>query len=141
MTRVLEPKLRPWRLGATLFTALGVLAAIVATLGVYSVVAYATSQRAHEMSIRMALGARAQDILMMITGEGLRVLGISMTIGIIAALTLERAVASLLYGVSALDPVVLASVTVLLAVMSFAAMVAPAIRASRNDPSSTLRAE
>jgi len=141
MTRVLEPKLRPWRLGATLFTALSVLAAIVATLGVYSVVAYATSQRAHEMSIRMALGARAQDILMMITGEGLRVLGISMTIGIIAALTLERAVASLLYGVSALDPVVLASVTVLLAVMSFAAMVAPAIRASRNDPSSTLRAE
>jgi predicted permease len=141
MIQVLAPKLRPWRLAATLFSALSILAAVVAAVGVYSVVAYATSQRAQEMSIRMALGARAQDILTLITGEGARILGISIAIGIIAAATLQRAVASLLYGVSTLDPLVLASVAVLITLMGFAAMLAPAIRAARNDPSSTLRAE
>jgi len=141
MGQVLEPKLRPWRLGATLFSALGILAVILAVVGVYSVIAYATSQRAHEMSVRMALGARAQDITVLLAGEGLRVILISIAIGIAATFAMTRLVASLLYGVSARDPVVLAGAAVLLALMAFAAILTPALRAARSDPASALRAE
>ena len=141
LTQVLGPKLRPWRLGATLFGALGVLAAVVAVVGVYSVIAYATSQRAHEMSIRMALGARAQDILALVAGEGLRVLSLSIAIGVAAALAMQRFVASLLYGVSARDPLFLASAVAPFALMGFAAILTPALRAARSDPASALRAE
>jgi predicted permease len=141
MAQVLEPKLRPWRLGATLFSALGVLAAVVAVLGMYSVIAYAASQRAHEMSVRMALGARAQDILTLVAGEGLRVIFVSIAIGIGFAVALGRLVASLLYGVSTHDPVVLTGAGVLLALMGLAAILTPALRAARSDPASALRAE
>ncbi len=141
MAQVLEPKLRPWRLGATLFSALAILAAIVAVLGMYSVIAYAASQRAHEMSVRMALGARAQDILTLVASEGLRVILVSIAIGIGAAVAMGRLVASLLYGVSTRDPVVLAGAAILLALMGFAAILTPALRAARGDPASALRAE
>jgi ABC-type antimicrobial peptide transport system permease subunit len=141
MAQVLEPKLRPWRLGAKLFSALGILAAIIAVVGVYSVIAYSTSQRAHEMSVRMALGARAQDIVTLVAGEGLRVLFASIAIGIAAAVAMQRVVASLLYGVTARDPMVLAGTAALLALMGFAAILTPALRAARNDPAFALRAE
>jgi len=141
MTQLLEPKLRPWRLGATLFSALGILAAVVAVVGMYSVIAYAASQRAHEMSVRMALGARARDILTLVAGEGLRVILISIAIGTISAVAMGRLVASLLYGVSARDPVVLAGAAVLLTLMGFAAILTPALRAARSDPVGALRAE
>jgi putative ABC transport system permease protein len=141
MTQVLEPKLRQWRLSATLFSALGALAAIVAIVGVYSVIAYAASQRAHEMSIRMALGARARDILTLVASEGLRIILMSIAIGMAAAVAMGRLVASLLYGVSAHDPVVLVGAGVLLALMGFAAILTPAIRAARSDPASALRAD
>jgi len=141
MTQVLEPKLRPWRLGATLFSALGMLAAIVAVVGMYSVIAYAASQRAHEMSVRIALGARAQDIVTLVTGEGLRVILASIAIGIGLAVAMGRLIASLLYGVSTYDPVVLLGAAGLLALMGFAAILTPALRAARSDPASALRAE
>ncbi len=141
MAQVLEPKLRPWRLGATLFGALGLLAAIVAVVGMYSVITYAASCRAHEMSVRMALGARAQDVMALVAGEGLRVIFIGIAIGIAAAAAMGRLVASLLYGISAHDPVVLAGAAGLLAVMGFAAMLVPALRAGRGDPANALRAE
>ncbi len=141
MTQVLDPKLRPWRLGATLFSALGILAAVVAVVGMYSVIAYAASQRAHEMSVRVALGARAQDILTLVAGEGMRVIFVSIAIGIASAVAMGRLVASLLYGVSTHDPVVLAGAAVLLALMGMAAILTPALRAARSDPVSALRAE
>jgi predicted permease len=141
MAQVLAPKLRPWRLGATLFSILGVLAAVVAAVGMYSVIAYAVSQRAHEMSIRMALGARAQDILTLVAREGLRVIIVSIAIGIGAAVPLGRLVASLLYGVSTRDPVVLTGAAVLLGLMGLAAILTPALRAARSDPATALRAE
>jgi predicted permease len=141
MAQVLEPKFRPWRLGASLFSILGILAAVVAVVGVYSVIAYAASQRAHEMSIRMALGARAQDIATLVASEGLRVILVSIAIGIGAAVAMGRLVASLLYGISAHDPLVFAGAAVLLATMGLAAIVTPALRAARSDPASALRAE
>jgi ABC-type antimicrobial peptide transport system permease subunit len=141
MTQVLEPKLRPWRLAATLFSALGLLAALVAAVGVYSVISYSASQRAHEMSVRMALGARAADILTLVASEGLRVILVSIAIGIGFAVAMGRLVASLLYGVSTRDPVVLAGAAVLLALMGLAAILTPALRAARSDPASALRSE
>jgi predicted permease len=141
MTEVLEPKLRPWRLGATLFSALGILAAVVAVVGMYSVIAYAASQRAHEMSVRMALGARAQDILALVAGEGLRVIFVSIVIGIGTAVVMGHLVASLLYGVSTRDPVMLVGAAALLSFMGLAAILTPALRAARSDPASALRAE
>jgi putative ABC transport system permease protein len=117
------------------------LAAVVAVIGVYSVIAYAASQRAHEMSVRMALGARAQDILTLVASEGLRVVLVSIALGIAAAVAMGRLVASLLYGVSTYDPVVLAGASVLLALMGLAAILTPALRAVRGDPASALRAE
>lgn len=138
---VLEPKLRPWRLGATLFSALGILAAVVAAIGLYSVIAYAASERAHEMSVRMALGAGADDIVRLVTREGLRVIGISVAIGIGAAMAMGRLVGSLLYGISARDPMVLAGAGVLFTLVGFAAILKPAWRAARNDPAAALRAE
>jgi predicted permease len=141
IAKVIDPQLRPWRLGATLFSALGVLAALVAAVGVYSVLSYSASQRAHEMSIRMALGARGADIMRLVAGEGLRVVLLSIGIGIAVAVAMGRLVASLLYGVSSRDPLVLIGAAGLLALMGLAAALTPALQASRSDPARALRAE
>ncbi len=141
MTRVLEPKLRPWRLGATLFSILGAVAAIVALVGMYSVIAYSASQRAHEMSIRAALGARAQDIVFLVAGDGLRIVVVSVAIGIACAAAMGRLITSLVYGVSTRDPLVFVGACVLLTLMGLTASLVPALRAARSDPASALRAE
>jgi putative ABC transport system permease protein len=138
---VLEPELRPWRLGATLFTALGALALVVATIGVYSVVAYGVSQRTHEMGVRIALGAQRRDILDLILGDGLRVVAIGIGAGILASLLLGRYVASLLFGVVPQDPSALIVAVCLLSSAAAAACLVPGWRASRADPVASLRAE
>jgi ABC-type antimicrobial peptide transport system permease subunit len=137
----LEPQLRPWRLGATLFTAMGVLALIVAAVGVYSVVAYATSQRTNEMGIRIALGAKLGDITRLVVGEGLRTVVAGIVIGVALALAAGKLVASLLYGISPRDPVILGSAAVGLALIGIAACLIPAVRAARVNPVSALRAD
>jgi putative ABC transport system permease protein len=135
----LEPELRPWRLGATLFTAMGVLALIVAAIGVYSVVAYAVSQRTNEMGIRIALGAGANDVIRLVLGSGLRTVAIGVVAGVLVTLALGRLVASLLYGTSARDPWILAGAAAVLLLIGVAASMIPALRASRVDPISALR--
>ncbi|MEX0907618.1 MAG: ABC transporter permease, partial [Gemmatimonadota bacterium] len=107
-TELLEPQFRPWRLGAQLFTAFGLLALLVTIVGVYSVMAYAVSQRTHEMGVRMALGARMHDILGLVVGSGIRVVAAGVVIGIAVSLALGRVVESLLYDVSPWDPVAMA---------------------------------
>jgi ABC-type antimicrobial peptide transport system permease subunit len=141
MSQVLEPELRPWRLGASLFSVLGVLAAVVAAIGVYSVISYGVSQRTHEMGVRIALGARLADILGLVAGEGLRVVVVGIAIGVGSAVAMGRLVSSLLYGVSTRDPLVLAGVCVLLTVMGLSASLIPAVRAARIDPVRALRAD
>ena len=83
---VLEPQLRPWRLGATLFSALAALALVVAAVGVYSVVAFGVNQRLHEMGVRLALGARGRDIVDLVFGDGVRVIGIGILVGVATSL-------------------------------------------------------
>ena len=141
MATVMAPNYRPWEIGAKLFTAFGVLALTVAMIGVYSSVSYAVSQRTHEFGVRMALGARTADVLRQVVGEGLRVVVTGVLIGIMLALIAGKVIGSLLYGVQPSDPFALASVASVLVSVAVVAALRPAMRASRADPVSALRAE
>jgi putative ABC transport system permease protein len=136
-----EPELRPWRLGASVFSAFGALALVIAAVGLYSVLAYAVAQRAHELGVRMALGARSTDVLRLVVGEGMRVTALGVVIGVAIVLAAAPRVADLLYGVPARDPWVVASVAVVLLLVAALASVVPAWRAARVAPSTALRSE
>ena len=141
MSAVLEPKYRPWRLGATLFSLFGVLAGIVAALGVYSTIAYTVSQRTHEFGVRIALGAQLRDVVRHVLTDGLRAVIVGVGVGIAASLAGGQLVAALLYGITPRDPTVLIAVMAgVLGVATLAALV-PAWRASRVDPMIALHNE
>ena len=141
MGKAMEPEYRPWQLGATLFTLFGVLALIVAGIGIYSTVSYAVSQRTHEFGVRVALGARAGDVLRQVLGEGLPTVAIGVVIGMLLALAAGRLVASLLYGIAPNDPSAMVVVAVVLLAIAGLAALLPAWRAARADPVAALRAD
>ena len=132
---------RPWETGTALFGVLGLLALLVAAVGVYSVVAYSVSQRTHEMGVRMALGARMREVAALVLGRSLVVLTAGVLMGVGLALALGRLVASLLYGVSAHDPLVMVTVALVLLAVGLLASVVPAWRAARVDPVKALGVE
>lgn len=138
---VTRRELRPWRLGATLFTALGILALAVAAVGIYSVVAYGVSQRTHEMGVRIALGARRADIVDLVLSEAVRVAAFGAALGIVVSLAMGRLIASLLFGITPANPVVLAAAGLILGVVAAIAALIPAWRASSVNPVNALRAE
>jgi ABC-type antimicrobial peptide transport system permease subunit len=130
-----------FRVGADLAAGLGILALFLTTIGVYGVISYAASQRTHEIGLRMALGATGQDILRMVLGQGLRLIGTGVLTGLGIALTVSRALSSLLVGVSASDPMTYTSVAVLLGGLALVAGYIPARRAMRVDAMVALRHE
>jgi putative ABC transport system permease protein len=119
----------------------GALAVFLATVGIYGVIAYAVEQRAHEFSIRTALGAGRRDIIMLVVREGLIVTVVGIVIGIGAAFGLTRLIASQLYGVTPTDPLTLAIVVLLLTAIAMVACVIPARRAASAEPLRALRVE
>jgi len=133
--------LKPWRLGAMLFSAFGALALLVAAVGAYSVIAYSVSQRAHEIGVRMALGARSSQVAQLVMGESMRAVGLGIVIGIVASLGLGQLVESLLYATSPRDPIVLIAVVAVLVTVALMASSIPTWRATRTDPAIVLRAE
>ncbi len=129
------------KLVAALSISLALLSALLAAMGLYGVLAYMVARRTREIGIRMALGGRRAEILRLIVGQGARLTVIGGAIGIVAALIATQWFASLLYGVTARDPLTFVAVVVLLAVVSGAACYLPARRASRVDPMVALRHE
>jgi predicted permease len=136
-----DPQVRPWRLGATMFGLFGALALLIASVGLYSVLAYTVAQRLHEMGLRMALGARTRDVLALVLRQGLGVAAVGIALGAAAALAAGHWVAPLLFDVSPHDPVVFGGVTVVLLAAAAAAALVPARRATRANPSDALRSE
>jgi predicted permease len=141
MTENLEPEYRPWRLGATLFTGVGLLALLVAMLGIYSTVSYGVTQRTHEFGVRVALGARARDLVRQVVGEGMRTVAVGIGLGVALALAAGKLIEALLYGIAPRNPVVLTLVSASLLSVAILATLVPAWRAARADPISALRAD
>lgn len=138
---VVQNEQRSWRLGATMFVAFGVLALVVATVGLYGVVSYDVTQRTHELGVRVALGARRQDIVRLVLRRSARFAFAGIVIGASVALALNRWVQPLLFKQSATDPVVYAGVAISMLLVALAAGALPGFRAARADPNTALRAE
>ena len=137
----LEGEMRSWVMGATVFTAFGVLALVLAAVGLNSVIAYDVAQRRRELAVRMALGARAGNVMKLVVGEGLLSAAYGAIIGGAFALLAGRWIAPLLFDQSARDPFVFGTVTAALLLVAVTASAIPAIRGTRVDPNAALRAE
>ena len=129
------------RFGFLLMTVFGVIGLVLVTIGVYSVLAYTTARRTHEIGIRMALGAEKGHVLSLVIRMGLGLVGGGILLGIVASLAVARVIATQLWGVSAYDPITLSTVAALLLITGIVACWVPARRASRVDPLVALRYE
>ena len=130
-----------FRLFGWMFSIFGVIALLLAAIGVYGVLAYAVSQRTQEIGVRMALGASRQNVFTLIVGQGARLAGLGILCGVIGAAAVTRVVTSLLYNVSATDPVSFIGTAAFLALVALLASYLPARRATSVDPMIALRAE
>ena len=141
MEDALAPQYRPFRLGAALFGVFGLLAFLVATVGVYSSVSYSVSQRTHEFGVRIALGAAIADVLGPVVRRALAPVVVGVGIGLSIALASGKLIASLLYGIEPWDVGVMLVVALVLVAAATLAALLPASRAARVDPVIALRAE
>ena len=128
-------------MGAALLTVFGGLAMVLAAVGVYGVLAYSVTQQTREIGIRMAMGAERRDVLGLVVGQGLKLAGAGVGLGILVSLGLTRQLSSLLFGVSAYDPLTYGGVTLILVSVALLACYIPARRATRVDPLIALRYE
>jgi hypothetical protein len=131
----------PVRFGLVLMGTFGVLALIVATLGLYAVIEYGAASRGHEIGVRLALGATQGNIRRMILGDAMRLAGVGIGLAAVGALAASKLLAGLLFGISATDPVTFGGVAVLLVVVASAAAWNPARKAAHADPMWTIRSE
>jgi len=138
---LLDPQLRPWRLGAALFSALGGLALAIAAVGLFAVVSYLVTQRVREIGIRLALGGSGGSVAGHVVAGTLRLVGAGAVIGTAAAIALTPFARSMLFETSMRDVSVVLSITGVLSAVALAAASLPALRASRVSPSIALQAE
>ncbi len=136
---LIEPQVRPWRLGASLFSVFGMLAVGMAGLGTYSMLAYAIRQQRREVGIRMALGATSGAVVALVARRGLMLASLGAAVGAAGCVVLGRRLAPLLFETSGLDGVVVAAAALALGAAVVVAGAIPARRAARTDPASTLR--
>ena len=141
MTQHLGISLFPARVAGWLLGTFGGLALLLATLGIYGVMAYSVTQRTREIGVRIALGAAPADVLRLVVGRGLRLTAVGMALGLAAALGVTQLLTGLLYGISPADPITYVGVVLLLGTVALAACYIPARRATRIDPMVVLRYE
>src|SRR5262245_8285457 len=139
--RLIHEITTPKRLITAMMSVFAAIALLLAGVGLYAVMAYAVSQRAHEIGVRMALGARSRDILRMVTGQGLKLTLAGLALGMAGALALTRVMAPLLYGVTPTDPPTFILISLSLAGASMLACWIPSRRATKVDPMIALRCE
>jgi putative ABC transport system permease protein len=141
MPEVINSSLAGPRFNTSLLSLFAGFALFLAAIGIYGVLAYAVSQQRHEIGIRMALGARPRHVLRFVLAWGTRLACLGAGFGMVAAIALTRLMKSLLYGVSATDPITFAGVTLLLLLVALLASYIPARRATKVDPMIALRCE
>jgi ABC-type antimicrobial peptide transport system permease subunit len=141
VARRLDPQIRPWRLGASMFTAFGALALCLAAVGLYGLLSYAVAQRTHEIGVRKALGAADSRVVRMVLGDALAMTVVGIVIGIGLALAAGKAIASQLYQVSPRDPLVFVVCAGVLIIVAIVACAAPMRRALGVDPIVALRTD
>jgi putative ABC transport system permease protein len=140
-TQRVAAQLRPWRLGATMFTLFGIIALVIAAVGLYSVMAYWVAQRTHEIGVRMALGARRADVVRLVAWQSSRPVILGVLLGGAAAAFASRWVVDLLYETSATDPLVYGGAGLVLIVAAVIASIVPARRSAAVDPAQAIRTE
>jgi len=131
-----QPRFRTYVLAA--FAAISLM---LAAIGVYGLLSYSVTQRVREIAVRMALGAKPRDVLRLVVGECMRLVAAGTALGVAGALATSRLVSAMLFGVSAADPLTYGAVVMILAAVAFIACYIPALRATRVDPITALRAE
>lgn len=141
MRDMVEPELRPWRAAAAIFSLFGVVALVVAAVGLYAVVSFTATQRTQETAVRLALGARLGDVMLAVAGGAVRAVAAGLALGLVAALIARHWVGQLLFQTSPADPLVMVGGAAVLCVVALLAAAVPTLRAAHQDPAAVLRVE
>jgi putative ABC transport system permease protein len=139
--QVLKEAIARPRFNMLLISILAAVALVLAAVGIYGVISYSVTQRTHELGVRMALGATTGDVLKLVVGQGMLLAGIGLGVGLVASFAITRIMATLLFGVSASDPVTYLGLAALLGLIALLACYIPARRATKVNPVTALRAE
>jgi putative ABC transport system permease protein len=141
MDQFLSASTAPRRFNVLLLMIFACVALILAVTGVYAVMSYSVTQRTQEIGIRLALGAQTRDVLKLVLGQGLKLVFIGTLIGLVGGFISTRFLSSLLFGISAIDPIVFALTPLILLLVALSACYIPARKATKVDPAIALRAE
>jgi ABC-type antimicrobial peptide transport system permease subunit len=135
------PQLQPWRVGTMIFSLFGALGVVLAAVGLYGVLSFLVAQRTREIGVRIALGAPSNSVLGLVLGQGGRLIAIGVGVGVILGAMATQVFASMMFGVSPLDPFVYLATALLMATIGMVAVYVPARRATKVDAMVALRAE